>query len=72
MSQEKKLASILTKTTLKLHEMGLNHGATGNCSCRDGNTFLITPQENITEVQIQFLIQFSYHKRRWQRVLKTH
>ena len=43
MSQEKKLASILTKTTLKLHEMGLNHGATGNCSCRDEDTFLITP-----------------------------
>ena len=43
MSQEKKLASILTETTLKLHEMGLNHGATGNCSCRDEETFLITP-----------------------------
>jgi L-fuculose-phosphate aldolase len=29
--------------------MGLNHGATGNCSCRDGDTFLITPSGVDTE-----------------------
>jgi len=33
----------LYETVLKLTSKGLNHGATGNCSCRDGNTFLITP-----------------------------
>ncbi len=33
----------LYETVLKLTNKGLNHGVTGNCSCRDGNTFLITP-----------------------------
>ena len=33
----------LINTALQLQKMGLNHGATGNCSCRDGDTYLITP-----------------------------
>jgi L-fuculose-phosphate aldolase len=33
----------LINTSLQLQKMGLNHGATGNCSCRDGDTYLITP-----------------------------
>ena len=43
MKKKNKLKSLLADTALKLHKMGLNHGATGNCSCRDGDTFLITP-----------------------------
>ena len=43
MKKKNKLKSLLAVTALKLHKMGLNHGATGNCSCRDGDTFLITP-----------------------------
>jgi len=33
----------LLKITNKLLAEGLNHGATGNCSCRDRGGFLITP-----------------------------
>jgi L-fuculose-phosphate aldolase len=33
----------LLKITNKLLKAGLNHGATGNCSCRDRGGFLITP-----------------------------
>ena len=33
----------LLNTTNKLLTAGLNHGATGNCSCRDSDGFLITP-----------------------------
>ena len=33
----------LIDTALQLQNMGLNHGATGNCSCRDDDTYLITP-----------------------------
>ena len=33
----------LINTSLQLQKMGLNNGATGNCSCRDGDTYLITP-----------------------------
>ena len=33
----------LLNTTNKLLTAGLNHGATGNCSCRDREGFLITP-----------------------------
>ena len=33
----------LINTSLQLQKMGLNHGATGNCSCRDGDSYLITP-----------------------------
>ena len=53
MKKKNKLKSLLADTALKLHKMGLNHGATGNCSCRDGDTFLITPSgvdtENLSE-----------------------
>tara|TARA_B100000902_G_scaffold280195_1_gene266009 strand:+ start:70 stop:726 length:657 start_codon:yes stop_codon:yes gene_type:complete len=49
MTDKKELASLLASGTLKLQEMGLNHGATGNCSCRDGDTFLITPSGVDTE-----------------------
>ena len=33
----------LLNTTNKLLAAGLNHGASGNCSCRDRDGFLITP-----------------------------
>ena len=33
----------LLNTTNKLLTAGLNHGASGNCSCRDRGGFLITP-----------------------------
>mgnify|MGYP001577941524 FL=1 len=49
MTDKKELTSLLASSALKLQEMGLNHGATGNCSCRDGNTFLITPSGVDTE-----------------------
>ena len=39
----KTVASKLHEITLRLSEKGLNHGATGNTSCRDGDSFLITP-----------------------------
>ena len=39
----KKKSTYLINTALQLQNMGLNHGATGNCSCRDGDTYLITP-----------------------------
>ena len=39
----KKKSTYLIDTALQLQNMGLNHGATGNCSCRDGDTYLITP-----------------------------
>ena len=42
MSKKIKSAT-LVETALHLEQIGLNHGATGNCSCRDGNTYLITP-----------------------------
>ena len=42
MSKKKKSASLID-TAIQLQNMGLNHGATGNCSCRDGDTYLITP-----------------------------
>lgn len=49
MTDKKELTSLLASSALKLQEMGLNHGATGNCSCRDGDTFLITPSGVDTE-----------------------
>ena len=42
MSKQTKSATLI-ETALHLEQIGLNHGATGNCSCRDGNTYLITP-----------------------------
>jgi L-fuculose-phosphate aldolase len=42
MSKKNKSTSLID-TALQLQNMGLNHGATGNCSCRDGDTYLITP-----------------------------
>ena len=49
MTDKKELTSLLASSALKLQEMGLNHGATGNCSCRDDDTFLITPSGVDTE-----------------------
>jgi L-fuculose-phosphate aldolase len=42
MNKQTKSATLI-ETALHLEQIGLNHGATGNCSCRDGNTYLITP-----------------------------
>ena len=46
----------LIETALQLQKIGLNHGATGNCSCRDGDTYLITPSgvetQNLSEDKI--------------------
>ncbi len=39
----------LLDVTKKLLKLGLNHGATGNCSCRDRDGFLITPTGVDTE-----------------------
>lgn len=39
----------LLDVTKKLLKSGLNHGATGNCSCRDRDGFLITPTGVDTE-----------------------
>ena len=39
----------LLNITNKLLKSGLNHGATGNCSCRDRDGFLITPTGIDTE-----------------------
>jgi|TARA_B110000008_G_scaffold187437_1_gene186228 L-fuculose-phosphate aldolase len=47
---------LLIKTALRMNEIGLNHGATGNCSCRDGDTYLITPSgvetQNLSEEKV--------------------
>ena len=43
MNKKNQLASHLVNSSLRLQQMGLNHGATGNCSCRDGDGYLITP-----------------------------
>ena len=43
MNKKNQLASHLVNASLRLLQMGLNHGATGNCSCRDGDGYLITP-----------------------------
>ena len=55
MSKKKKSASLID-TAIQLQNMGLNHGATGNCSCRDGDTYLITPSgvetQNLSEDKI--------------------
>ena len=52
----KKKSTYLINTALQLQNMGLNHGATGNCSCRDGDTYLITPSgvktENLSENKV--------------------
>jgi L-fuculose-phosphate aldolase len=42
MSKKAKLTS-LVDAALELQKKGLNHGATGNCSCRDDDNYLITP-----------------------------
>ena len=55
MSKKNKLTALI-ETALQLQEKGLNHGATGNCSCRDGDTYLITPSgvetQNLSEDKI--------------------
>ena len=55
MIKNKKSKSLID-TVLKLQDMGLNHGATGNCSCRDGDTYLITPSgietKNLSEDKV--------------------
>ena len=42
MNKQTKSATLI-EAALHLEQIGLNHGATGNCSCRDGDTYLITP-----------------------------
>jgi len=42
MNNQTKSANLI-EAALHLEQIGLNHGATGNCSCRDGDTYLITP-----------------------------
>jgi len=53
---EKTKLTVLIETALQLQKIGLNHGATGNCSCRDGDTYLITPSgvktENLSENKV--------------------
>ena len=48
--------TVLIETALQLQKIGLNHGATGNCSCRDGDTYLITPSgvetKNLSEDKV--------------------
>ena len=55
MSKQTKAAN-LVETALHLEQIRLNHGATGNCSCRDGNTYLITPSgidtQNLSEDKV--------------------
>jgi len=55
MSKKIKSAT-LVETALHLEQIGLNHGATGNCSCRDGDTYLITPSgidtQNLSEDKV--------------------
>ena len=55
MSKQTKSAT-LVETALHLEQIGLNHGATGNCSCRDGDTYLITPSgvetKNLSEDKV--------------------
>ncbi|MDC0127640.1 class II aldolase/adducin family protein [Methylophilaceae bacterium] len=55
MSKKTKLTSIV-EAAIYLEQIGLNHGATGNCSCRDGDTYLITPSgietQNLSEDKI--------------------
>ena len=55
MIKKTKLTALI-ETALQLQKIGLNHGATGNCSCRDGDTYLITPSgvetQNLSEDKI--------------------
>ena len=55
MSKKTKSKSLI-ETALHLEQIGLNHGATGNCSCRDGDTYLITPSgidtQNLSEDKV--------------------
>ena len=43
MKKEKELRKALSEASSKLCRLGLNHGATGNLSCRSGEAFIITP-----------------------------
>ena len=43
MNDEKQLRDELSQISLKLCQLGLNHGATGNLSCRHNDNFIITP-----------------------------
>ena len=43
MSKEMNSKQILCDAIIKLNTLGLNHGATGNCSIRKGEGFLISP-----------------------------
>ena len=55
MNKQTKSATLI-ETALHLEQIGLNHGATGNCSCRDGDTYLITPSgidtQNLSEDKV--------------------
>ena len=43
MINDMNLKQILYDAIIKLHTLGLNHGATGNCSIRKEEGFLISP-----------------------------
>ena len=43
MKKEMLLRKSLFQSSLLLNRKGLNHGATGNLSCRNDNGFIITP-----------------------------
>jgi len=55
MNKQTKSATLI-EAALHLEQIGLNHGATGNCSCRDGDTYLITPSgidtQNLSEDKV--------------------
>jgi L-fuculose-phosphate aldolase len=55
MRKQTKVATLI-ETALHLEQLRLNHGATGNCSCRDGDTYLITPSgidtQNLSEDKV--------------------
>jgi L-fuculose-phosphate aldolase len=55
MNKKSKVTSLIN-TAIQMQQIGLNHGATGNCSCRDGGTYLITPSgvetQNLSEDKV--------------------
>ena len=59
MSSPVKSRLSLCEIAMRLNRLSLNHGATGNCSIREGNGFLITPSgisnDDLKENQIVML-----------------
>ena len=43
MDNQEQLRASLCDVAIRLNDTGLNHGATGNCSVRTAQGFLITP-----------------------------